>query len=157
MEGYQSSCNIQHRNHYTLAATNIENVLNMLYESLLYQIDDFETRDSGWSLLALVTLELNIIEFVPLRGSSYIETPEELAKRRAIVNIHNLEQKCFVKSINASQHPVKENPEGPTQYEKYENDLNIEGISYSVSIKDIDKFEAQKPRVLNQCVWIYKF
>ena len=64
-----------------LAGTNIDRQLEILLQSLLHQIDSYEGDGSGWVLLSLVSLQLDLIEFIPLRASSFIPTPPEIAKR----------------------------------------------------------------------------
>eukprot|EP00494_Astrolonche_serrata_P015701 UN15853 len=77
-----------------LAATNIEDLLNVSFQQLLNQIDNFERQGSGWVLYQLHTLQVNMIEYDPLRASSYIELPKELKSRKGCINVKNKDQKC---------------------------------------------------------------
>jgi len=44
-------------------------------------------------------------------------------------------------SVLAHIHPVVKHAERISNYKKYEDEINMTGISYPVSMKDIDKFE----------------
>ena len=59
-----------------LAATDINKQLDILYQQLCHQMDTYESQGSSWVLLRLVSLQLNVIEYDPLRASSYIEVPK---------------------------------------------------------------------------------
>ena len=72
-----------------LAATDIDEVLQSIYDQLLKKIDDFETRGSGWILLKLSRLDLHTYVYDPLRASTYIPLPEDLKAKRAVLNIQN--------------------------------------------------------------------
>ena len=129
-----------------LASTNILEVLDILYPAFLHQLDNYEGRDSGWALLSLVSLQLDIIKFIPLRGSSWFATEDEIEKRKATLNIRNMDNKCFLDVVLAAVHPVAQNKNLSSNYRKYEHELNMDGIEYPVSLNDIDKFERQNPQ-----------
>ena len=84
---------------------------NELYDVMIDTIEDKiqkleNTADTGWHFHSVINLELHTVEWVPLRGSSYIELPEYLKNKKAITNIKNDDEKmlfvmCF-KSIKSS-------------------------------------------------------
>ena len=80
---------------------NIEKSLADTYDNLISKIGEFQSRGSGWVLDELVMLDLHILEYKPLRASSYIPLPEKLASRKAVINIKNKDQKCFLWSVIA--------------------------------------------------------
>ena len=84
-------------------------------------------------------------------GSSYIELPSEIKNKKACVNVQNNNQECFKFSILAALHydEIKDNLKRPSNYTKWLNDLNFEGIDFPVDLKDIDKFEYQNPYRIN--------
>ena len=96
---------------------------------------------TGWRLHSVVKLELFTAEFTPLRGSSYIKLPAYLKNKNAIINMKNMD-KCFLWSVLRALNPGRRNDERIDKILKYkENTLNMEGIEYPVSLKDINKFE----------------
>ena len=50
-----------------LTATNIQEVVEMVYANLTKQLDNYSTNGSGWVLNNLDSLEMNITQFNPLR------------------------------------------------------------------------------------------
>ena len=80
----------------------------------------------------------------PLSASSYIPTPTKLSKTKAVVNVENTaDEMCFVWSVLASICPVKLNRDRVSKYRHHTHRLNMSGIPYPVSVKDISKFETQ--------------
>ena len=61
-----------------LAATDIDEVLQIIMEQLLKKIDDFEQCGSGWLLHELSCLELHTYVYDPLRASTYMPLPDDL-------------------------------------------------------------------------------
>jgi len=51
------------------------------------QLDDFNRRGSGFVLEHIAKFTICITQYHPLHGSSYIPTPQWLAKKQAIVNV----------------------------------------------------------------------
>ena len=90
--------------------------------------------------------------YKPLVGSSYLDLPIELCSpRKALTNIKNNDQKCFlwchVRHINAiEEHPgrMKKN------YRRLASNLNYEGIEFSVQEKDFNKIEVQNNICVNR-------
>jgi hypothetical protein len=68
-------------------ATDLEELVNSFMEIMDQKMQDFQERDSGWALESILFLEVNINKYNPLRASSYIKLPTNIAKRKAILNI----------------------------------------------------------------------
>jgi len=71
------------------AYSNIGNEYKEHMERILARMEEFQERDSGWTLLHLIRLEMNINQYSPLRGSSYIKLPSCLEAKKAIINVKN--------------------------------------------------------------------
>ena len=67
------------------------------------------------------------------------------------MNIKNDDQKCFQWCVLASLHPVDytNHPERVSKYHPYENELNMNGIEYPVSLIGIERFERQNDININ--------
>ena len=75
-------------------------------------IDVWINEGSGWSVESIESQYINISTYRPLSGSSHVSLPVELkSPEKALINIKNKDQKCFlcchVRHINSS----KEHPE----------------------------------------------
>ena len=77
-----------------------------------------------------------------MRGSSYIPLPDFIMQKKAIINIQNRDNKCFLWSVLRYLHPAERNEFRLTDLKQYENHLNTQGIDYAVKLKDITRFES---------------
>ena len=82
-----------------------------------------------------------MVQYDPLRASSYLPLPKHIKDKKATLNIKNLDNRCFLWCILAALHNVDKNGERPSKYHKYINNLNMTGIKYPVRIEDITRFE----------------
>lgn len=110
---------------------------------ILLKIDEAIMKGSGFTLSSIEELVVEVNRYDPIRGSSYIKTPKFLADKRAIVNVENEDEKCFMWAILSALHynDIKSNRKAVKKYEKYENELNFNGIEFPVQINSINKFE----------------
>lgn len=106
---------------------------------------------SGWTIDKIIKLEVNTVEYTPLGGSSYVPLHPKMQKKRAVLNIRNTDQKCFLWSILASIHSVAhaDNPERVRHYNQFENELNLNGIEFPVPLSQVSKFEKQNDISIN--------
>ena len=47
----------------------------------------------------IIEVQINTAEYQPLLGSSYINLPKLISDKKAVVNVQNNDQKCFMWSI----------------------------------------------------------
>ena len=78
------------------------------------------------------------MRYNPLRGESYIPLPKELANKKVIINIKNMDDnKCFFWSVLRAMNPKDNHPQRVNAgLREKENTMNIKGIQYPVSLKD---------------------
>ncbi|XP_075232286.1 uncharacterized protein LOC142330725 [Lycorma delicatula] len=121
-------------------------------EKIIETLTKFINNGSGWVMNKIIYIDLNIIRYRPLYGasSSFIKTPKKLVKREAIVNVKNPhDEKCFLWSVLAYLHDQPGRNYRQSWYARFEHEINMNGISYPVKVKDIDRFE-----VLNHTISI---
>ena len=88
------------------------------------------------------------MSYKPLRGETWIPLPKELADKKAIINMQNKDNKCFLWCVLRALNPHEKDPQRlDKKLKEKENTLNMEGIEYPVSLKDIGKFENQNPTI----------
>ena len=73
--------------------------------------------------------------------SSYIATPKGIEGKKAVVNVQNDDDKCFMWAVLSAMHPVKVNTERLNNYTEFENEIDFTCISFPVTVDDIPKFE----------------
>ena len=70
--------------------------LDQSFQEILYRIDAWINRGSGWIIKFIESQYINISTYRPLVGSFYIDLPIELKHpRKGLINIKNIDQKCF--------------------------------------------------------------
>ena len=77
----------------------------------------------GWMVNSIETFELDICRYKPTKGSSYIELPGWIKKKRAVVNVQNEDDECFKRSVLAALHPGNQNAERLSKYKAFKEDL----------------------------------
>ena len=66
------------------------------FQNILYLIDVWINKGSGWIVESIESQYINISTYRPLSGSSYINLPVELKRPlKGLTNIKNKDQKCF--------------------------------------------------------------
>ena len=128
-----------------LESTNPEKLVKKCFSKILSDIEEYNSNGSGWYFKEVLKLEVNTVEFNPTKGSSYIPLPNWISNKKAIVNIKNKDDKCFLWCILRYLHPKETHEERIKDLEYYEFSLNTKGITFPMKLKDITKFEKLNP------------
>ena len=131
-------------------ATDPHEIYNEMIDEIEEEIQKVEQAEgSGWVFLEVENLTLHTDIWDPIKASSYIDLPKELKNKNAIINMKNEDNKCFLWCVLRALNPSKD--KHPSRIDKdlksKENTLNMEGIEYPVSLKDINRFEKQNPEI----------
>ena len=96
-------------------------------------------------------MNLHMAKYTPLKGSSYIPLPKKLRDKKAIINVQNADNRCFMWSILEALHPIQydHHPYRIHHYEPFTNELNFEGIEFPVAIDKVSKFGRQNKISVN--------
>ena len=71
-----------------------------------------------------------------------------MANKRAIINVKNNDNQCFLWCVLRALNPVDNHPERvDMELRVKKNTLTMKGIEYPVSLKDLNKFEKQNPSI----------
>ena len=71
-----------------------------------------------------------------------------MADKKAIIYMQNKDNKCFLWCVLRALNAKGDHPERlDKKVMNKENTLNMEGICYPISLKDINKFEKQNPTI----------
>ena len=128
----------------TEATDTIEIYHEMISEILEAMLKVEQADGSGWVFMGVIRLILKIDKWDPLKASSYIDLPPELKNKKALINMKNTDNKCFLWSVLRGLNPKDKNAGRIDEdLKSKENTLNMEGIEYPVSLKDIKRFEKQ--------------
>ena len=80
---------------------------------------------------------------------SYIDSPESMKKKKAIINTKNEDDKCFhyAATVALSYEKIKWNPERTSNIKPFINKYNQEKINYPSKIGDWKTFEKHNPTI----------
>ena len=130
-----------------LESTDVKEILSEVIRAILEKIIIYQQNGSGWYFKEIVHLEIHTVDFTPMRGSSYIPLPDWIMRKKALLNIKNKDNKCFLWCVLRYIHPKGKNAELLTDLKQKENSLNTKGIKFPVRVKDISKFEKLNPDI----------
>ena len=85
---------------------------------------------------------INVAQYQPLNGGSYMPLPEKLKNKKAVLNIQNRDNMCIRWAICAELFPARRglNPQRPSSYPTNDG-LNFEGIDFPTPVSQIDKLK----------------
>ena len=132
-----------------LEGTNISE----LYDEMVDEIEEEfqkvnDSEGSGWMLGEVIKLVLHTTKWEPIYGSSYIPLDPYIANKKAIINMKNEDDKCFMWCVLRALYPKYKNAERIDKDLKSKQDIiNMKGICYPVNFQAIDRFEDLNPNI----------
>ena len=132
-----------------LEGTDISELYNEMANEIEEEIQKVnEGESSGWRYEGVISLVLHVTKWQPIYGSSYIPLDPYLANKKAIINMKNEDDKCFMWCVLRALYPKNDHPERIDKDLKSKQDIiNMKGICYPVSLKAIDHFEHLNPNI----------
>jgi hypothetical protein len=122
----------------------IEATATFNHQIILQRIEAFQNLGSNWRILNIEAHYLNAALYKPLKGSSYMELPEDIRNPKSgLLNMKNGEDTmyfmwCHVRHLR----PKKDRATTITKKdEDFSNTLNYDGIDFPVKVSDIGKIE----------------
>ena len=95
-----------------LEGTDVEEVFNEMVDEIETAIQKTENAEgSGWMLESITDIKLHTAEWDPLNAGSYIDLPAILKNKKAIINMKNQDNKCFLWCVLRALNPVEKNKE----------------------------------------------
>ena len=134
-----------------LAEPNIKQAIEEAHQRIDAQIDKWTREGSGWVVDCVETMYVNmyIAKYAPLTGSSYMELPDTLKSKKAIINVKNDDQKCLMWSLLSARHPVKKNAQRVSKYFGFAKELNFAGIDFPTPLGQIPQVERLNGLAIN--------
>ena len=135
--------------------TDLGHVYNTMIAMILEKISKFQNKGSGWQFDSVVSLDISVDPYRPLRGTSYFPLPKKLGAKRAIINIKNeRDNACFMWAITSAVFPRKKDPQRLNKEMRANSEkLNWEGIDFPTPLNQISLFEKQNPYSINVYGW----
>ena len=125
--------------------------LKLSKDHILNIIAKWISEGSGWTIESVDNHFLNIVQYQPMKGSSYIKLPVELQHHmKGLINIKNNDNECFrwchIRLLNLKD----KHPNRIKRCDKeYINKLDYSGIEFPVKINQYNKIEKQNEININ--------
>ena len=109
------------------------------------------SEGSGWTIESVDNHYLNIVQYEPMKGSSYIELPQELNNpKKGLINLKNNDNECFRWCHIRYLNPQEKHHQRIKNIDKeYINQLDYSGIEFPVTVKQYNKIEKQNEININ--------
>ena len=78
-----------------------------------------------------------------------LRSAAEIATKRAVINVRTTDNACFAWSVVAALYPAERNVTRESSYPHYTTVLNLAGIEFPITFKDIPKFERLNAESIN--------
>ena len=95
--------------HINLKSTDVEKLIDKCVKKIIEDLEVYQKNGSGWYFNEVDKLEIHTVDFNPSSGSTYIPLPDWISNKKAIVNIQNKDEKCFIWCILRYLYPRKDN------------------------------------------------
>ena len=132
-----------------LEETDESKLYNEMVDEIQEEMQKVQNAEgSGWQFLKVIKLVLHTTKWEPLYGSSYMSLDPYLANKKAIINMQNEDDKCFMWSVLRALYPKDNHPERIDKDLRSKQDsINMDGICYPVNFRAIDRFEHLNPNI----------
>jgi hypothetical protein len=127
----------------------IPNVVNDMINTLLERIENWQKKGGGY---VLRDIHEGRMDYAPYRvnpAGSWIRVCPYIFHNRSIINQKNYDEEClkWASLVCLHHQDVKDHKYRISNYKKYENELNFDGISFPVEPRPsiIQKIEAMNP------------
>ena len=131
--------------------TEILKALQTSKQQILNNIAKGAIKGSGWSIESVDNHYLNIVQYQPMKGSSYFKLPNELRNgKKGLINMKNDDNECFRWCHIRHLNPQDKDPQRIKRCDKeYINKLDYTGIEFPVTVKQYYKIENQNEININ--------
>ena len=127
----------------------IDDALAEAQSTIIKTIEEFTALGSGWVLTDVNSLTVKTGTYNPIGGSSYIPLSKRIVNTRAVLNIHNFDNKCFLWCVLAKLHPLVgdacKSANRVQKYRQYESELALDGLTWPMDLRRISRFETLNP------------
>ena len=131
-----------------LEATDESVVYDTFIQTIEERIQNFNQRGSNWRFQRVLSLDIHLTDFIPLRGSTFFPLPKRIATKKAVINMKNDDDLCFKWSVVRARHPVDVHPERITKELKKQSErLDWSGLKFPVGLGQIAIFEKNNPQI----------
>ena len=126
---------------------------NEIYDEMVEEIvEEMQKAEdavgSGWRFERVIKMVLHTTRWDPINAGSYIDLPEVLKNKQAIINMKNQDEECFKWCVLRALNPKNNHPDRiDSDLKSKQDSINMDGIRYPVNFRAIDRFEHLNPNI----------
>ena len=138
--------------------SNVEDLLSVMFAHIKTQVEHPALPKSGFTLDHIMHLDIDFHQLVLTRGSSHIELPEWIAKKKAVINPKNGDEECFKWAVVAALHceEISVNPERISKLRPFAEQYDWERLEFPMALNKISKFEKRNPEIAVNVLFVSK-
>src|SRR5437867_730548 len=117
---------------------------------LLALILEMSERESDFVFKTVFSTTIELARYNPAGGSMYMKTPVILEKKKALINVQNNDDRCFLYAVASAIHPQRDtliHPERTYHYKDIIKNFKIKGLKFPLDPQEISKFESLNPDI----------
>lgn len=149
----QKEVNFYSHQYSELNPLEIKEHLEAAEAELVRKLEEFVQNGSGWQLVRVKVLFLNVARYEPLSGSAYMPLPQYLAAKKAIINVQNTDNECHRWATLSALYPAAKDANRVSKYLPHKDKVNYKGIKFPVTLDGIKKFDNQNKVASNVYFW----
>ena len=129
--------------------TDLDTVIEEIKKNTFEKFEKMETAvGSCWALIKIQNLKLHFVEFKPMKGSSFVDLPDCIKKKKAVINILNKnDNECFKWCVTRAMNPLGKRKKENLLTKKLREQSKIfdwTGVNFPTSFEDISRFEKKQ-------------
>jgi len=132
--------------------SDIEKFLTRCFDKMNMEMTEHAAKKSGWTVYSVNHLEIRINKYTPLAGHRFMRLPNEIAARKAVINVENEDNECFKYAI-LSKYFLGTNLERVSKYGNMKHQFDFSSITFPTALSDIPIFERRNKLSINVFGW----
>ena len=125
--------------------SNLDQIVDGMIANMKFQIEDPVLLNSRFVFDEVLYQDTNFHQLNLARGSSYLQLPDFIAKRKALINPQNGDKECFKWAIISVDKwiDIDSHLERVSNLREFADNYNWSGSEFRAPLKQIGKFEAK--------------
>lgn len=143
-EQHESSKHFTHRYIILGNPEQIDELLEESFQEILAKNEEYETHRSGWAIIAVDFVLVEIVKFDLITIGSFIPLSEHLKAKKCLLNVASLDNNCFLMCVAAYFFRNLVAPKDRRlgcSYTQFFPRFNIGKLEFPFCLSDIQKFE----------------
>ena len=88
-----------------LESKDVKVILSQMLKEIMVNLANYQRNGSVWYFKEVISFDIYTVDSKKLKGDSYIPLPDFLMRKKAIINMENKDNKCFLWSVLRYLHP----------------------------------------------------